>query len=151
GDSAAHWMAILAMDQYGYLLQRLAPGAALVRRRTELAPGQLNVLAPSAWLLRTDPLPHSWDVTSGPLAARRARSVRVQRLMLVKHTDGRIPPDLSPRGQRALAALGNIVDPYFRRALAPAIACWIVRGQRPHRIARLIGSVAGTAPAGRRG
>src|SRR5215510_3527159 len=27
GDSAAHWMAILAMDQYAYLLARLAPGA----------------------------------------------------------------------------------------------------------------------------
>src|SRR5262249_60324175 len=36
GDSAAHWMAILAMDQYRYLLQRLAPAAARVRRRAGL-------------------------------------------------------------------------------------------------------------------
>jgi hypothetical protein len=28
GDSAAHWMAILAMDQYAHLLAELAPGAA---------------------------------------------------------------------------------------------------------------------------
>ena len=97
GDSAAHWMAILAMDQYGYLLARLAPGATLVRGRRELTPGRLNVLAPSAWLLRADPLPHSWDVTSDSIAAWIARALRVRRLMLVKHVDGFIAPGRGPR------------------------------------------------------
>jgi aspartokinase-like uncharacterized kinase len=140
-DSSAHWMAILAMDQYGYLLQRLAPGSALVRHRRELAPGRLNVLAPSAWLLRTDPLPHSWDITSDSIAAWIARALRVRRLMLVKHTDGFLAPDLAARERRAaIAALADVVDPYFSRALHPAIGCWIVPGQRPRGIARLIGS-----------
>jgi aspartokinase-like uncharacterized kinase len=139
GDSAAHWMAILAMDQYGYLLQRLAPGAILTRSRRELTPGRLNVLAPSAWLLRADPLPHSWEVTSDSIAAWIARRFRVRRLLLVKHVDGFIAPNLSPRARgAALAALGDVVDPYFARALDPAASCWIVRGQRPRRIARLI-------------
>ncbi len=97
GDSAAHWMAILAMDQYAYLLARLAPGAALVRSRRELAPGRLNVLAPSAWLRRADPLSHSWDVTSDSIAAWIAHALRVRRLMLVKHVDGFIGPDRGPR------------------------------------------------------
>jgi aspartokinase-like uncharacterized kinase len=138
-DSAAHWMAILAMDQYGYLLQQLAPGAALVRRRGEIRRGRLNVLLPTARLLRADPLPHSWDVTSDSIAAWVARSLRVRRLMLVKHEEGFISPDLSPRARRtALNVLGDVVDPYFGRALDPAIGCWVVRGQRPRRIARLI-------------
>jgi 5-(aminomethyl)-3-furanmethanol phosphate kinase len=146
GDSAAHWMAILAMDQYGHLLARLGPGAGLVRSRRELAPGRLNVLAPSAWLLRADPLPHSWDVTSDSIAAWIARALRVRRLMLVKHADGFIAPDLSPRARRAaLAGLGDVVDPFFARALGPDIGCWITRSQRPRRIARLIES------GGRRG
>lgn len=141
-ESAAHWMAILAMDQYGYLLQRLVPRAALVRDRRELARGRLNVLAPSAWLLRADPLPHSWDVTSDSIAAWIAGALRVQRLMLVKHTDGFLAPDHSTRARRAaIVTLGDVVDPYFARALHPAIGCWIVRGQRPRRIARLIESV----------
>jgi aspartokinase-like uncharacterized kinase len=140
-DSAAHWMAILAMDQYGYLLQRLAPAAALARDRRELAPGRLNVLAPSAWLLRADPLPHSWDVTSDSIAAWIARRLRVRRLMLVKHTRGYIAPGLTIRARRAaIDALGDAVDPYFGRALDPAIGCWIAPGQRPRRIARLIES-----------
>jgi 5-(aminomethyl)-3-furanmethanol phosphate kinase len=140
-DSAAHWMAILAMDQYGYLLQRLAPGSALVRHRRELAPGRLNVLAPSTWLLRADPLPHSWDVTSDSIAAWIARALRVRRLMLVKHMDCVLAPDLAARERRAaIAALADVVDPYFSRALHPAIGCWIVRGQRPRGIARLLDS-----------
>jgi len=139
GDSAAHWMAILAMDQYSYVLQRLAPGAVLVRDRRELVRCHLNVLAPSAWLLRADPLPHSWNVTSDSIAAWIARALRVRHLMLVKHEVGFIAPDLVPRARRrALAALGDVVDPYFTRALDAAIECWIVRGQQSRRIARLI-------------
>jgi 5-(aminomethyl)-3-furanmethanol phosphate kinase len=144
GDSAAHWMAILAMDQYGYLLARLAPGAVLARSRRELTPGQLNVLAPSAWLRRADPLPHSWDVTSDSIAAWIARSLGARRLMLVKHEDGFIGPGRGPRKMPeharriALEGLSGVVDPYFGEALDPAIGCWIVRGHLPHRISRLI-------------
>ena len=154
GDSPAHWMAILAMDQYGYLLARLAPGAALVRSRRELAPGRLNVLAPSAWLLRADPLPHSWDVTSDSIAAWIARVLGTRRLMLVKHEDGFIGPDRGPGSmaphvrQIVLDAFAGAVDPYFARALDPAIGCWFVRGHLPHRIARLIET---GRDAGRRG
>ena len=143
-DSAAHWMAILAMDQYGHLLAGLAADAVLARSRRELAPGRLNVLAPSAWLLRADPLPHSWDVTSDSIAAWFARVLGARRLMLVKHEDGFIGPDRGPRRmpphvrQIALEAFADVVDPYFARALDPAIGCWIARGHLPHRIARLI-------------
>jgi 5-(aminomethyl)-3-furanmethanol phosphate kinase len=144
GDSPAHWMAILAMDQYGYLLARLAPGAALVRSRRELLPGRLNVLAPSAWLLRADPLPHSWDVTSDSIAAWVAGILGARRLMLVKHEDGFIGPDRGPASmsphvrQIVLDAFADAVDRYFARALDPAIGCWFARGHLPHRIARLI-------------
>jgi aspartokinase-like uncharacterized kinase len=145
-NSAAHWMAILAMDQYGHLLADLAPGTVLVRSRRELAPGRLNVLAPSAWLRRADPLPHSWDVTSDSIAAWFARTLRVRRLLLVKHEDGFIGPLHGPERipararKTVLDAFARVVDPYFPRALDPATACWIASGRRPHRIARLIGT-----------
>jgi 5-(aminomethyl)-3-furanmethanol phosphate kinase len=144
GDSAAHWMAILAMDQYGHLLARLAPGATLVRRVRGLKPGRLYVLAPSAWLLDADPLPHSWDVTSDSIAAWVARAVGAPRLMLVKDVDGFLAPGRGAgRRERlvrevALGKLSGVVDPYFACALDPAIACWVVRGRRPQRVARLL-------------
>jgi aspartokinase-like uncharacterized kinase len=156
GDSAAHWMAILAMDQFGHLLGDLAPEAVLVRSPGELVPGQLNVLLPSTWLRRADPLPHSWDVTSDSIAAWVARALGAQRLMLVKHEDGFIGPD---RGEQAtpphvrelvLEAFAGAVDPYFAHALDSAIGCWFVRGHLPHRIERLIATkgmqLSGTRP-----
>ena len=145
GDSAAHWMAILAMDQYAYLLAQLAPGAALVRSRRELAPGRLNVLAPSAWLRRADPLPHSWDVTSDSIAAWVARAPRrpaphAREARGRLHRAGpRTGQDATHTSDRSRSTRSRgVVDPYFARALDPAIGCWIVRGHLPHRIARLI-------------
>ena len=97
GESAAHWMAILAMDQYGHLLADLAPGSMLVRRRSELVPGRLNILAPSAWLLRRRSAPSFVGRDLG-LDRRlvRPRSLGARRLMLVKHEDGFIGPDRGP-------------------------------------------------------
>jgi aspartokinase-like uncharacterized kinase len=146
GDSAAHWMAILAMDQYGHLLADLARGTRLVRSRRELAPGRLNVLAPAAWLRRADPLPHSWEVTSDSIAAWFARTLRARRLLLVKHADGYIGPLIGPgrvparRRRLAFDAFAGVVDPYFPRALDPATGRWIASDRRPRRIARLIGT-----------
>ena len=58
---AAHWMAILAMDQYAHLLAERIPGAALVEDSGAiagtLAAGRIAVLAPSRWLRAADPLP----------------------------------------------------------------------------------------------
>lgn len=153
GDSAAHWMAILAMDQYGHLLARLAPGTRVAASRRELAPGRLNVLLPSAWLRRADPLPHSWDVTSDSIAAWVARELGAPRLMLVKHQDGFIGPTSGPgripshARRTALAMFRGVVDPHFGRALDPATRCWLARGQLPRRIARLI-ETAPTSPYG---
>ena len=63
-ERSAHWMAILAMDQFGWALSELIPGAV---RRSGLGPvpaGVVPVLLPSALLAERDPLPASWDVTA---------------------------------------------------------------------------------------
>ena len=79
--------------------------------------------------------------------------------MLVKHVDGFIAPRRGPGRERDLVrrvardAVSGAVDPYFARALDPAIGCWIVRGHAAARIARLLetGRTHGTevAQAGR--
>jgi hypothetical protein len=82
GDDAAHWTAILGMDQYAFVLASLVRGATLVTS----APTGVNlpVLAPYQWLRAADPLPHSWDVTSDSIAAWVASAVGAKRLLLVK-------------------------------------------------------------------
>jgi aspartokinase-like uncharacterized kinase len=110
GDGAAHWMAILGMEQYAHLLAAHIAGARLVEHPGELEAahraGALPVLAPYRWLREADPLPHGWQVTSDSIAAWVAGRVGAHRLILVK-------PVL---GERAA-----LVDPYFERALPPRV------------------------------
>ena len=107
-DDAAHWMAILAMDQYGRLLGELIPGARHIRSLEALdvpvgedavgedAVGEaakdatagddaVSVLLPHDLLRDADPLPHSWAVTSDAIAAWVAAAVRAPLLVLLKH------------------------------------------------------------------
>jgi 5-(aminomethyl)-3-furanmethanol phosphate kinase len=87
-SDAAHWMAILAMDQYAHLLAERIDGAMLVDEPgaigSTLAAGRVAVLAPSRWLRAADPLPHSWDATSDSVAAFVAGALDARRLVLVK-------------------------------------------------------------------
>jgi aspartokinase-like uncharacterized kinase len=148
GDTAAHWMAILAMDQYAYVLARLAGRAAVVRARRAVRGGRLNVLAPSAWLRRADPLPHSWAVTSDSIGAWVAGALGAKRLVLVKDVDGFLSRGRPRRLVRRVGRgrLRGVVDAYFARALPPRMPCWIVSGRDPARLVRLLatGTTYGT-------
>lgn len=77
----AHRMAILGMEQFGWLLGDLIPGAV---RTAELrvTPGRATVLLPAALPLD---LPESWDVTSDSIAAWVAGRIGAGRLVFVKH------------------------------------------------------------------
>jgi (4-(4-[2-(gamma-L-glutamylamino)ethyl]phenoxymethyl)furan-2-yl)methanamine synthase len=113
-DDAAHWMAVLAMDQYAHLVSERLAGAVLVEEpggiAAALGGGRVPVLAPSRWLRAADPLPHAWDVTSDSLAAWIAGVVGARRLVLIK------PPGAS----------GDVLDGYFTRALPASVTSVIV-------------------------
>jgi aspartokinase-like uncharacterized kinase len=115
-DDAAHWMAVSAMDQYGYLIADRLGGMVVTSRReiaAALTADRVPVLAPSTWLHQADPLPHAWTVTSDSIAAWVAGELGVPRLVLVK------PPGAS-RSDR------QIVDEYFDRALRAGVTPIIV-------------------------
>jgi 5-(aminomethyl)-3-furanmethanol phosphate kinase len=111
---AAHWMAILAMDQYAHVLVTRIPGAVLVEEPGAILAtvdsGKVAVLAPTRWMRSADVLPHSWDVTSDSIAAFVAGALDATRLILVKPAD-------QPDG----------LDPYFTSAL-PMDLPWMVLG-----------------------
>jgi aspartokinase-like uncharacterized kinase len=98
---AAHWMAVLAMDQYAHLLAARLDGASVVstldQARSMFETGKIPVLAPSHWLQNEDPLPHTWDITSDSIAAWIAGASGAHEIILVK-----------PRG-----ATGCLVDACF--------------------------------------
>jgi aspartokinase-like uncharacterized kinase len=111
---AAHWMAILAMDQYAHVLAGRIPGAWLVEEPGAIAeaasPGRTAVLAPSRWMRSADVLPHSWEVTSDSIAAFIAGALDAARLLLVKPTEDGVP-----------------VDPCFAGTLPTGLSCEIIR------------------------
>jgi aspartokinase-like uncharacterized kinase len=116
-DDAAHWMAILALDQYAELLASRVARSRIVRDPGEVAPvlasGELPILAPSAWLRSADPpaLPHSWEVTSDSIAAWVAGELGASRLVLAK---------------AKRVDVHALVDPHFARALPEGVEAIIV-------------------------
>jgi 5-(aminomethyl)-3-furanmethanol phosphate kinase len=152
--STAHRMAILAMEQFGWLLSDLIPGA---ERRADLArvgAGRTTVLLPAA--LSLDALPASWDVTSDSIAAWVADRIGARRLVLVKAVDGLFatwPPHGEPLTRLTVAELAALrtggVDAYLPTLLEAArFETWVIG---PARVADLLdrGTTAGTrvAPA----
>lgn len=134
-DDAAHWMAVLAMDQYAHLVVSRLTGSVLVAEPGEIAAAvasaRLPVLAPFRWLRSADPLPHTWDVTSDSIAAWVAGAVGARRLVLVK------PPRLcqSPRSGATGFGAGSPVrteevDAYFDRTLPTYVTPVIVSADR---------------------
>jgi aspartokinase-like uncharacterized kinase len=114
-DDAAHWMAVLAMDQHAHLIAARLTGAVIVAERHQIAAtldaGRIPVLAPYRWIRDADPLPHSWSVTSDSIAAWIAGQIGARHLVLIK------PPH---------AHGSEIVDSYFQRALPPHVTSAIV-------------------------
>jgi aspartokinase-like uncharacterized kinase len=144
GESAAHWMAILAMDQHAHLLAGLQPAARLVTGPDEvvkvLAEGLLPVLAPFRWLRAADPLPHGWHVTSDSIAAWVAARLSARRLVLFKSLEG-VPSasgDVLAEVHLRSPALAGIVDEYFERAVEPGLECWVLSGRQPQRLSELL-------------
>jgi aspartokinase-like uncharacterized kinase len=82
-DDPAHWMAILAMDQFGWYL---AAGGLPVTHELS-RPRGVEIFLPYRAMRERDPLPHSWDVTSDTIAAWAASETGLG-LLLLKSVDG---------------------------------------------------------------
>ena len=108
GELAAHRMAILAMQQYGLVLQALEPALSLAETDAELQAARAAVWLP--WLLagREGAIEPSWDVTSDSLACWLAIRLAATDLLLVKSA----PVPAGARGADQLAA-SDLVDMAF--------------------------------------
>lgn len=151
-ETAAHSMALLAMDQYGYLLNRLIPGSCL---RADLLSacqaaeaGRVAILLPSAPVMRADSLPHSWQVTSDTIAAWVAHRVGSRRLILLKDVDGLLAAgngETSPTELIAELAVEQLaehtggVDGHLAHFLGSAqLETWVINGLYPERLSELL-------------
>ncbi len=117
-DDTAHWMALLAMDQYGQALHERIPGSVLVEEAAALSaavdPVGVAVLAPSRWMRAADVLPHTWEATSDSVAAFVAGALDAAHLVLVK----------------PVAGGAELVDGCFHSVLPAGMPCTVLHWER---------------------
>jgi aspartokinase-like uncharacterized kinase len=128
--TAAHWMAVAAMDQYGWFLSTFG----IATDDTCLMPEEgARIFLPYKILREVDPLPHTWDVTSDAISAWIAGKLNCP-LILLKSVDGvmsdkeslvEIPEDIET----------DVIDPHCRDVLRRyEIPAKIINGRCPDRL-----------------
>ena len=150
--ATSHRMAILGMEQFGWLLGDLIPGAVRCSDLAQVRAGRTTVLLPAA--LPLDSLPASWEVTSDSIAAWVADHADAGRLVLVKEADGLYaswPARGEPIGRLSVAELAALraggVDEHLPAVLDGArFETWVIGGRHPARLAELLerGTTVGT-------
>jgi aspartokinase-like uncharacterized kinase len=144
-DEASHWMAILAMEQYGYYI---ADGneAELVDD-IEFEDEGVYILLPYALLKNRDELPHTWDVTSDTIAAWVAHKLGA-RFIKLTDVDGIFINGELKKELRAdeLYGFKTCIDGELPRFLAEKrMNCEILNGNCPGSLANAFkGNAPGT-------
>jgi aspartokinase-like uncharacterized kinase len=148
--AASHRMAILGMDQYGFLLSDLMPCSCVVNQlenvQKVLDSGKLPVFLPSNLLLSEDPLQNSWDVTSDSIAVYIAGQLHISKVLLVtdvdgvytcdpkKHSDAKLIKRLSAK-ELLMMNKRTSVDKFLPKLLLQLqIECFVVNGLYPERV-----------------
>ncbi|MHA1713875.1 MAG: amino acid kinase family protein [Candidatus Ranarchaeia archaeon] len=146
--TAAHWMAIYAMNQYAYLLSTVIENGKLYERFSELqhifSNGLIPIFLPAKYLIENDHLPHSWSVTSDTIALDAAIRAGFPTLILVKDVDGVFnnnPNEGNPCRLLSSVKIQELerrkacVDDMFPRYFAKTqLSCHVINGLHPERL-----------------
>ncbi len=143
-QETAHWMAILAMEQYGYYIA----GGTEAKLVDSLDIGEgVSILLPYALLKGNDELPHTWDVSSDTIAAWVASKLGAR---FIKATDvdgiylnGVLEKELKASELAGKETCADAQLPYF--LMENKMNCEIVNGMCPGRLINALhGNVTGT-------
>ncbi|VVB85778.1 5-(aminomethyl)-3-furanmethanol phosphate kinase [uncultured archaeon] len=144
-QEAAHWMAVLAMEQYAYYLRD--GSEAKLTDNLEIKAKGTYILLPYALLKKKDELPHSWDVTSDTIAAWVAKQLGA-RFIKATDVDGIYLGGILKKEILAaeLAGMETCVDaelPHF--LMRNNMECEVINGDCPGRLIKALeGNPVGT-------
>jgi aspartokinase-like uncharacterized kinase len=131
-ETTAHWMAVLAMNQYGFYLA--APELAVIEDISTIKSG-ISILLPFKMLFENDPLPHSWIVTSDSIAGWVAHQLKAN-LVIATDIDGIVLANkLVSRVEAQELKAETCVDAFLPQLLdIHNLNCTIVNGQHFQRV-----------------
>jgi 5-(aminomethyl)-3-furanmethanol phosphate kinase len=136
-DDSAHWMAIAAMDQYGWFI---ASQGMMTTDILQPLPDRQVVFLPYCSMRQHDPLPHSWDVTSDSIAAWVADLLGLD-LLILKSVDG-ILENGNLMTRVKIPVKTEVVDPFFIPfVLEKKIKTIIINGSRVDRVEKFLRGV----------
>ena len=153
GEEEAHWMAILAMEQFGYYVSSF--GVEVISPKDfDFDFSGLKVLLPYDLIRNNDELPHSWDVTSDSVAVWIASKLGVGEVIKLTNVDGvilngRLVERISAKD---LVGRWTCLDPYAPRIMIEhGINTFICNGLFADRVKDYIakGRAKGTLVMGR--
>lgn len=151
---ASHKMAILGMDQYGFMLSDLMPNSVVVSKLEEIEysfeMGKVPIFLPSNLLLKDDPLENSWNVTSDAIALYLAKKFGTHHVLLITNIDGifsddpKTHPDarfierLSASELLAMNKRTSVDETLPKLLLKSCITCVVVNGLFPERVIAIL-------------
>lgn len=153
-SGVSHRMAILGMDQYGFLLSDLIAKSKVIDQFDQIQNALdlhlMPVFLPSNLMLKDDPLENSWEVTSDSIAVYLASRLRINKVVLVKDVDGIFTCDpkkysdtqlINQLSIKQLEAMNKrtSVDKHLTKLLSQLqIECFIVNGLFPERLEAIL-------------
>ncbi|MCX9082782.1 MAG: amino acid kinase [Candidatus Methanoperedens sp.] len=143
-QEAAHWMAILAMEQYGYYL---ADGTNVKLTDRLENTNETFILLPYNLLKNNDELPHTWDVTSDTIAAWVALKQKARFIKLTDvdgiYLEGLLQNELNAKDLIGKETCVDAELPHF--LMKYNMNCEIINGNCPGRVVNALkGNIIGT-------
>jgi aspartokinase-like uncharacterized kinase len=146
-DDTAHWMAVLAMHQYGLFLagnepEIKIPVAESMEELNNADP--ISIILPYKLLKDDDSLPHTWDVTSDTIAAFIAHKLGEKTFVKLTDVDGILDENglvikqIHAKELVAKVVQGCVDAELPRFLLRHKMSCTIINGNVPERIIDVI-------------
>jgi len=132
-NDTAHWMAVLAMEQFGLFIASFG----ISTTDAIITPLTTTVFLPYRYLQLTDPLPHTWDVTSDTIAAWVAHVLHLD-LLLLKSVDGIFINGIF-QDQVTRPVETEVIDPFFIPfVIQNSVRATIINGTQPERVEKYL-------------
>ena len=132
-NDAAHWMAIAAMEQFGWFISSFG----ILTTDRMAVPMKTTVFLPYRCLIITDVLPHTWEVTSDTIAAWVAGTLHLD-LLLLKSIDGIFINGILQEQVTGLVE-SDIIDPCFIPFVTKnTVKTTTINGSQPDRVEKYL-------------